>query len=528
LAAGTAAENRKGTKEEAMARKQYLPAAAAAVLMGALVLAACGNPAGDPGGEDTPEYKTTTRPALVWNNTTGSDPLFDLFRNRLLVSADSIAEAEVLVVNNRHIGALTEEQRKGFKDFYEKGGVFVLLEPTFPEIKKLSEWTGAHLSGAADNGGRPFCEIYAFVDDAGSGLHTYVYGDPEGRFDDVEDKTAEAPSEEAQNTALDHLVEWIYSNGPPDMQSRLAGARAATENDVQSLVKAQTVTFNNSMTTPFYPQGGGGTFAPLAEKELNSSPITAVYTDTYFIYAVYDQTNQYDYYIFDQEVQVRNGNMYKAVYGPKSEGYWLDAMGYYMYYFYTDHYLMDPAGSYLTLDQHDIIQPQPQTSTGSTSYTTSQTYNIGGSLGFNGLGGTGSITWGMSYTNSHTTSIPDIAVGNQSGTSLIPNITPNNARWTYQAGNLPRTNGASISPSSPPLITVSTATFYNSWIWRVKNPQDAYTVLCRSLPSYGWNMWTNISDDECLDFRLGDEALFNGWTQERNITLVPPPRDPVN
>jgi hypothetical protein len=102
-------------------------------------------------------------------------------------------------------------------------------------------------------------------------------------------------------------------------------------------------------------------------------------------------------------------------------------------------------------------------------------------------------------------------------------------------GNLPKSkyqgsgfypHKSTITPE-PPAIATNTATFYNAWIWRVSNPSGTYKVLCRSRPRYAYcegrasyPHFTYI-DNGTLD---DESTLNNGWTQERTITLIAPPR----
>jgi hypothetical protein len=308
------------------------------------------------------------------------------------------------------------------------------------------------------------------------------------------------------------------------MAGRLArvkeGALADT-NDVLALVKAQTVTFNNNMTAYYNVSG----FQPSSH-----------YTDTYFIYAIYDSTNKYDYYIFDQEQILVNGPMYKGFWTNSDWGSYTHVMGQYLYDFYTDHYLQDSGGNYLSIDQHNIIQPQPQVTTGSSSYSTSQSYTIGGSLGFAGMGGTGSVTGSMTYSQSRTTSIPDITVLNQAGQIYTDGA--NNARWTYQVGNLthPVNNytifyphDSTIEPN-PPAIAVNTATFYNNWIWRVVKPaaNARYQVLCRSRPRFAFcKCRAGYYDDPAYSYydnMTNGDIPYDSSSNRTTINLIAPPR----
>lgn len=73
---------------------------------------------------------------------------------------------------------------------------------------------------------------------------------------------------------------------------------------------------------------------------------------------------------------------------------------------------------------------QPQTTTGSSSFATSQGFNFGGNVGFNASGPTGGISGGYSYSETTTQSIPDITIALHSGS--------NSAYWEYTT---PEVNG---------------------------------------------------------------------------------------
>ncbi|MDR3354282.1 MAG: hypothetical protein LBO21_04535, partial [Synergistaceae bacterium] len=423
----------------------------------------CGGGGGDSGGGIDPgpaATGTTNSPAVLVGTINSDNLLFASFEDRLTskLPVSSLADAAVIVLNSASAideAAGTADMAAQLKVAYDKGAIIVALEPHLAGMNKLSELTGAHLSAAEDNGGNRFCDIYAFVDSKTTGFHTYVLGDREGRYyDDVtgpangvstakplasvkaeEEVTSGevkpvtpdappvlAPSEDEYKAMLDHFIEWINNVGPKNMESRLRNAKAAarkadTTDDVLALVKAQTVTFNNSLPAP-WDRGG---FKP-----------TSLYTDTYFIYAIYDGNAKYDYYIFDQECDVISGNMYKGLWTNDDWGSYTHIMAFYLYDYYTDHYLQDSAGAFLNNARQSILKTSPTTTTGSSTYTTSSSWTIGGSLGFNGDSPTGSVSGSMTYSQSHTPSIPDITVTAQSGepvTSIVGSN--NNARWTY-------------------------------------------------------------------------------------------------
>jgi hypothetical protein len=104
-----------------------------------------------------------------------------------------------------------------------------------------------------------------------------------------------------------------------------------------------------------------------------------------------------------------------------------------------------------------------------------------------------------------------------------------NAAWLYQVQNLPEAvappfaepDTVRIKPD-PPAISVSTAIFYNSWIWRIKrNPSKEYRIACLYIPDYaytygkdtGWWTYEYINNDHY------------GYSYGNFINLTPPPRN---
>jgi hypothetical protein len=357
---------------------------------------------------------------------------------------------------------------------------------------------------------------------------------------------------------LDHFIEWVNNNGPKGARERLASVKVnlnsqlnATPEDVKNLIQAQTWTFNIEANST-----GGQSMDETNVAGDHHSPNKANYTNTYFVYAFYaagDTTTTppklpYDYYIVDQEAQVRSGNMY---YGQWENNRFLGHthnMAYYLADYYTDHYIVDSvANKYLLDSQVNIISPSPTTTTKSNTITTSISESFTGSLGFSGMGGTGGVSGGLSYSSSSTLNVPDMSVVFQGGMDT-PYVSASssikkNARWTYQPA-LPTAvdNTNMFAPvayyiSDPPAISTSTAVFHNTWIWQVVNPAiDAkYRIISHSIPRHAWsilqkNWYTNPIrghfDHYYMNLMAGDESTYYyaNWVKY-SLELIPPPRN---
>jgi hypothetical protein len=429
----------------------------------------------------------------------------------------------------------------GVKSAYDQGAAIVLIEPTDESLSQLAAATGHSPAVPVSGGGKDNPAVfYAFLLNS-SGEHTYVLTgsarraeetpptpdvttdpDAENESEVSREKLALAPAQAEDEEpptlsqeGLDHFIAWLKNGGPErNKNAAQTGSRVnAAGDNIQDIVKAQTVTFNNTTYSSWNIDG----FRP-----------STTFTNTYFIYAVYSFDQNYDYYIIDQESMLVNAPMYKGRFDEPDQNQGHN-MAFYLYNYYTDHYLQASNGDYLTTGNSNLIQPQPTTGVGSSSYTTSQSYNIGGSLGFSGMGGTGSISGGATYTSSRTTNVSDIQINNQAMTPAVSNST-SNARWTYQVQNLPHPQNdytifypheSEITPD-PPAIAVNTAIFYNSWIWRVPNPSQYsgnFKIYCRYQPNYAYcysrASWPN--------YYWTDNAN-SGYLAEQTITVTPPPR----
>jgi hypothetical protein len=440
-----------------------------------------------------------------------------------------------------HKASVSDAVDAGVKDAYGRGAAVVLVEPTDESLGQLAAAMGHSPAVPVSGGGEENPSVLYAVLSNSSGEHTYVISkgvrrpaeqtpepevttEPGEENESVGEELALRPAQEDEEASelsqegLDHFIGWLKNGGPENKNKNAAQAGfrvSAAGDNIQDIVKAQTVTFNTTTCSVWSILG----FRP-----------STTYTNTYFIYAVYSFDQDYDYYIIDQESMVVNGPMYKGRFDEPSQTQGHD-MAFYLYSYYTDHYLRTAANADLIQGESNLIQPQPTTGTGSSSYTTSQSYNIGGSLGFSGMGGTGSISAGATYTSSRTTNVADIQINNQ---AMNPGITvdgtPTNARWTYAVQNLPHPvnkftifypHNSEIIPD-PPAIAVNTAIFYNSWIWRIPNPKQYsgnFKIYCRYSPEYAYC----YSRASWPDFYSGDN-YHGGYVAEQTITVTPPPR----
>ncbi len=466
-----------------------------------VVFGGCGG-----GGEGAAKVSrvTTDRPAVLLGEMPDLDFMPALVSRLTNRTEGEIADdTEVVVMHDRFINSLTDAQKAGLKKVYEGGGIVALIEPTYDELTEVAGIVGHELAAAVDRGAEHFCDLYAFNGD----WHTYVVGhthtDP-ASGDASLDPAAEAAYYEAM---MDGLAAWIDNNGP--VKKAPLQSRGAEPSSIEDLVKAQTVTHCHTF------------------KRWDMVASTG-YTDTYFIYALYDYNNDLDYYVLSQEVMLVNGPMVKDKWTPEA---YLDCFGYWLYSFDTFHQLESTVGGKSTVLSSavcDITKPSPLTVQGQRSYSVGVTYSWSGALGFSGLGGTGSLSSGLKYDSSVSMNVADLTINFRGGVGIDGKPTgTDSAYWQYRVQNLPKIK-VDVGPywhvGAPlPPIVVSTAMFYNKWIWSVKNPGEnggTFTMNTTCNPTYARSSVYYFHTLEVVDL----SPLFP-WSQSSLITLIPPPRE---
>lgn len=138
---------------------------------------------------------------------------------------------------------------------------------------------------------------------------------------------------------------------------------------------------------------------------------------------------------------------------------------------------------YASLKSNDC---KPQTSTGSSSFTSGESFSFGGNVGFNASGPTGGISTGYSKSESRTQSIPDIDIG--------LSVSNNQAVWTFTAPDVnPYWSGLYTKCDGAKGIQSKTAIF------------DTYSVYTMDSCNY-WNGTVPITTTGKVDI-----AMMTGW-----------------
>ncbi len=229
---------------------------------------------------------------------------------------------------------------------------------------------------------------------------------------------------------------------------------------------------------------------------------SGVYQVTYTIYAFYSFEKQADYYIVHQEVIGNNAPMFIGNWKQGKD----KCYGFYLGCINNSHQICDATGA-LGLDEAELHDPTPLTSTGSTSITSGYSIDFGGSIGLSTSGPSAGLSAGGSMSESYTTSLPDVNIINQALTDGC------NANWFYDCGSAQVvSNGWSVSLKPSPLITRQTIVLQNCWYWVVPKAEDCTEKLSmqysnRIIYDYTWLRDKTFS---CSYGNLGGGPIYQG------------------
>jgi hypothetical protein len=311
----------------------------------------------------------------------------------------------------------------------------------------------------------------------------------------------------------DAQVEWL--NEQPNEQkieaTRLEKAKRAFKNANLTYDGAQAI--SNISHAQYNTQ----------DFSINCYGQTMRVTVTNSIYSVYNPEENADYYFITQNVWPHNKELNC---GPADLTTWTTGFnfenGYYGPYF--NHVGIE--NMLLTEDQK-FVNPempleyvQPTNAIGSTAHTYEKSFSLTGGLTLTGDGLGASLSGGLSWSESTTSTVKNI-----SGTlSISPNQSP---AWQYQAETSPTTHReASYDVEHNNLAREYTEDqiFTHYWIWKVKDPDynTNYSLYYKvnfggQVLTYEWTDWTKLMTHEIW---WNDQTAY---PQPFSLTLNAPP-----
>jgi hypothetical protein len=225
-----------------------------------------------------------------------------------------------------------------------------------------------------------------------------------------------------------------------------------------------------------------------------------------------------NYYLIHQEIIGSNAGVNIGKWSSGDWYYyvsWLSTLG-------AESYLLNPSGAVLDNAVSNITNISPTTTTGSTDFTTGQSFSLSGAVGFNGTNPTGNISEGVTWSESWKTSIPDLAIINKSLSN------GNNAYWDYTIAwphvesDYLNTDHRRMSIDNIATIGSNTIIIHNTWIWTVDDPKNftgKFKVKSSVIPCFGYirakQSW------------IGDQSwngANSGYYYTNTFDLTPPNR----
>lgn len=174
-----------------------------------------------------------------------------------------------------------------------------------------------------------------------------------------------------------------------------------------------------------------------------------------FAYACYTPENQLNWFLVEQYCVFSASGLY----GTNTS----TQQGWYAQIYGVNAYVNGYEGQG-QVSNVNLIQSSPSTTTGSKTVTSGVSYSLSGTVSYSKKAGVGgSVTGGMTLSNSTTVNIPDVTVQND-----VTDV--NNANWNY---TMPCCSGVEDgcvnSINSPVLVSTSTFQPRNQWIWQVSD-----------------------------------------------------------
>lgn len=185
------------------------------------------------------------------------------------------------------------------------------------------------------------------------------------------------------------------------------------------------------------------------------------YQVTTYVYSCYSADDTSSWFFFEQHWVLNASNSF-VVDTDKVRMYYVTGYG------------MNavPAGFSGDTASVGLLASSPGTTEGGTAVTSSVSFGINGTVGFEGKAGAGSVTGGMTVSSAETFEIPDVSVQNLSA------ATQNNASWKYSIPKATLIQTGACDNTLNPAKLVSRSTFQpvNQWLWKVGPREERFSA----------------------------------------------------
>jgi len=432
-------------------RRWLVLKAAITAMIAAFALSGCGS--GDSGGEPSAVETFTGKVAYIGNlKGTLSGEMDKVFVNSIPFDGKSVNMPILIAADS--VPSLTPEQIRGVRSAFDSHQPVVLVHGSASHINSLLGILGLNQNFILPDGlpqDKQYAELFAVDQEPDGYIFTWaMYPPREGAAASAENgapvATEDIDTDSDQLARVQLFHTWMDDDGErvteqvkayrEEATKALAAGVKADNGELTQLAKAFVVTQN------FSYQGNN-------------------YQLSYYIYSCHSfnvaDATDYDWFYVRQEGILNASGAYGGVKswyggGPSDEVHYF--IGNYRMNNWLDG-LASP-GSGVTL-----MRTAPENANNVAQVTSGISWNIGGSVGFQGTQATGALNAGVTISNSTTVNVSDCEVVNNSTDNI------NNARWRYEFKKPAQTvYYAYTGLQEPPLLSRSTFQPVNHWIWK--------------------------------------------------------------
>jgi len=412
-----------------------------------------------------------------------------------------------------HLETLSKKDTADLRASFEAGNPVMMIQPNYSEMKKLAEILNVHHAVSFPK------EAVGIVDAYGLDMEAGVIWQATWMSSSIGQKRLTITHRDDDGVTMENSMDLgTYVMGDMDTQGalkaekilewvNLSGNRSKSELAVSSMSKAKSRLKNVG--------DGPNEITQLANAFVDQVYYTlrdnvgnlANYTVSSFAYSCYAQNNRDNWFYVQQYGVFSPSNVYTV--DNKLQQYW-----------YTDLYEQNSwPTNYKDSRLVNLIVSSPQTTINTATATSSVSYSISGTVGFEGKSGSGSVTGGMSVENSTTVEIPDVTINNRSLTTI------NNAAWQFV---IPRSHGVDdgcVNDLSK-VVGIAHNTFQpmNQWLWRVDDSvRDAGPL---SVANTFVTRWINSYMGDCNIFGCNCDVNAQEWKPDLGIHYFSVPFPP--
>jgi hypothetical protein len=479
----------------------------------------------DVDGSNLPDVSSGNKRIAVIDlgNAASRTPFVHRLLSRLDYGSEVTDSTGMIFIGDAHL--ITPAQMEAVKRAYNNGAFVAMLAPVHSEHSIFTDQLEHDVAVASDlSSTDEFCDLVVFdknahtlfIHDLGKDvtIHTSEENWQSSTYTNVipSDHNYEAPSNE-KTTHEDKAILPGTKAFSLELSDEILDALSNRVIDfVDEFSDILSVKLSTAATKAQSVANAQHVYKTwVAHFDFGRNPTSQLVNENFTITPVYSYDEDRDFYMVEHEVQMMNASL-----DYRQEEMWMQDDGYEWltaYNFSRGIY----SEAFFSLEDNDVvrtIQTSPQTTQGSSQFSTGFAINVGGNIGFSGSAVTGGFSGGVTISNSHTTSIPDVAVQNlcmDQGRQYY-------VKWTYSIaspvghGNWYYPSVASWRFDQAPAIARSTAVYNNSWVWTVSNPKShnngQYGMRLQSKAVAGWkrayqNFWGICWENEIEHWALG-------------------------